>query len=108
MASRSINAGPRSRTRISYYCGLVALLGILCLTPAAPAEKIKDLNPQGYVNDFAGVLDAQTTAQITAIGTEVDEKTHAQISIVTIKTLEGLETADARQHVIANAGADLR
>ena len=82
------------RTRLSRYRLIILIIGIFCIPLAARAEKIKDLNPQGYVNDFAGVLDAQTTAQITAICTEVDEKTHAQISVVTIKTLEGLEAAD--------------
>src|SRR5579864_6489812 len=94
MAFRSISAAPCPRTRLLYYRWLAALFGILCLPLAARAEKIKNLNPQGYVNDFAGVLDPQTTAQITAICTEVDEKTHAQISMVTIKTLEGLEASD--------------
>ncbi len=94
MASRSIRAGRRPRTRLSRYRWMVALFGIFCLPLAARAEKIKDLNPQGYVNDFAGVLDAPTAQQITAICAEVDQKTHAQISVVTIKTLEGLEAAE--------------
>src|SRR5579859_8146656 len=82
------------RSSFPRYRLIILIFGIFCLPLEARAEKIKDLNPQGYVNDFAGVLDAQTTAQITAICTEVDEKTRAQISVVTIKTLEGLEAAD--------------
>ena len=94
MTLQSISAGRQSRPRLPLYCLLATLVGIFSLTPAARAEKIKDLKPQGYVNDFAGVLDAQTTAQITAICSEVDQKTHAQISVVTVKTLEGLEASD--------------
>jgi uncharacterized membrane protein YgcG len=69
----------------------------LCLglfLSAARAEKFKDLQPQGYVNDFAGVLNAQTQAQITELCKEVDEKTQAQIAVVSVKTLEGLEAQD--------------
>ncbi|HEV2232224.1 MAG TPA: TPM domain-containing protein [Terriglobia bacterium] len=92
------------RTRLSCYRWIITLFGIFCLPLAARAEKIKDLNPQGYVNDFAGVLDAQTAAQITALCTEVDEKTHAQISVVTIKTLEGLEAADFANNLFKQWG----
>jgi uncharacterized protein len=57
------------------------------------AEKVSQLKPQGYVSDFAGVIDSPTIDQLTAICTEVDQKAHAQLSVVTIKTLEGLEAA---------------
>ncbi len=82
------------RTKLTQCRWRVALFGIFCLALVARAEKIKDLQPQGYVNDFAGVLNAQTQAQITELCKEVDEKTQAQIAVVTIKTLEGLEAAD--------------
>jgi uncharacterized protein len=58
------------------------------------AEKVKQLRAQGYVNDFAGTLSEQTRQQLTALCTEVEQKTHAQIAVVTIHTLEGLEAAD--------------
>jgi uncharacterized protein len=53
------------------------------------AEQVKDLKPTGYVNDFAHVLDPPTTALITDICTQIDQKAHAQIALVTINTLDG-------------------
>jgi len=81
----------RARPRIAL---LIFLLGIFAF--AAPpfieqinAEQVKDLKPTGYVNDFAHVLDPATTAQITDICTQIDQKAHAQIALVTINTLDG-------------------
>ena len=61
---------------------------LLCV-PAARAEQIKNLKPQGYVNDFAGVLSAQAKDKLTALCAEVDQKAKAQIAVVTISSLEG-------------------
>src|ERR1700690_2953270 len=61
---------------------------VLCV-PAARAEQIKNLKPQGYVNDFAGVLTAQAKDKLTALCAEVDQKAKAQIAIVTVSSLEG-------------------
>jgi len=61
---------------------------LLCV-PAARAEQVKNLKPQGYVNDFAGVLSAQAKDKLTALCAEVDQKAKAQIAIVTVSSLEG-------------------
>jgi uncharacterized protein len=61
---------------------------LLCV-PAARAEQVKNLKPQGYVNDFAGVLSVQTRDKLTALCAEVDQKAKAQIAIVTVSSLEG-------------------
>jgi len=61
----------------------------LLLAPAANSEQVKNLKPQGYVSDFAGVLSAQAKDKLTALCTEVDQKAHAQIAVVTISSLEG-------------------
>jgi uncharacterized protein len=53
------------------------------------AEQVKNLKPQGYVNDFAGVLSAQAREKLTALCAEVDQKTKAQIAVVTVSSLEG-------------------
>jgi uncharacterized protein len=66
---------------------LLVLL-VLCV-PAARAEQVKNLKPQGYVNDFAGVLSAQAKDKLTALCAEVQQKTKAQIAIVTVSSLEG-------------------
>jgi uncharacterized protein len=52
------------------------------------AEKIPSIHPQGYVTDLATVVDEETTARIEALCTEVDQKTGAQIAVVTVKSLD--------------------
>lgn len=65
------------------------LLAVLLLSLTVAAESVKQLKPSGYVNDFAGVLDPSTKAQIEDLCTQVDRKAHAQIALVTINTLDG-------------------
>jgi len=43
----------------------------------------------GPVSDFAGVIDAGTSDKISAVIAELDQKTSAEIAVVTIKNLEG-------------------
>ena len=70
--------------------GFLSLLFVLAVSaPIAHAEQIKNLKPQGYVNDFAGVLSAQAKENLTALCAEVDQKTKAQIAVVTVSSLEG-------------------
>src|SRR5882672_5599724 len=57
--------------------------------PIARSEQVKNLKPQGYVNDFAGVLNTQAKEKLTALCAEVDQKTKAQIAVVTVSSLEG-------------------
>src|SRR5882672_6072227 len=64
------------------------LLLIFCAV-CAPAEQIKNLKPQGYVNDFAGVLSAPAKEKLAALCAEVDRKTGAQIAVVTVSSLGG-------------------
>ena len=66
---------------------LITLL--LLLTPLAFAEKVADLPaPSGYVNDFAGVLSPSTVRSVDDLCLSVDRQAHAQIAVVTIKTLD--------------------
>ncbi|HET9087905.1 MAG TPA: TPM domain-containing protein [Acidobacteriaceae bacterium] len=58
----------------------------LLLVPSAPAERVRDLRPTGYVNDFAGVLSTVTRNQLETLCTEVDRQAHAQIAVITIHT----------------------
>lgn len=68
---------------------LFAFLTGLCVPPSTSANNGEQLKPQGYVSDFAGVLDAQAEARLTALCKEVDQKARAQIAVVTIRSLEG-------------------
>jgi uncharacterized protein len=72
---------------------VVAVAG-LCLTAAAFAEKIQDIHPQGYVTDLAGVVNSTTRTKLEALGTELEQKTGAQIAVVTVRSLEGESVED--------------
>ena len=78
-----------SPLRLAKCAARLLLFLLLFCVPSASAEQVKNLKPQGYVNDFAGVLNAQTTAKLTALCAEVDRKANAQIAIVTVSSLEG-------------------
>jgi uncharacterized protein len=55
----------------------------------AAAEKVEQLSTQGYVNDFAGVIDPDSRQRMTVLSEELDQKADAQLAVVTIHTLEG-------------------
>src|SRR6202166_415814 len=74
--------------RLAKFVARSVLVVFVLFVPAARAEQVKKLKPQGYVNDFAGVLSAQAKDKLTALCTEVDQKATAQIAVVTISSLE--------------------
>lgn len=47
------------------------------------------LKPQGYVSDFAGVIDPASKAQLENYAARVEQQTGAEMALVTIKSLEG-------------------
>jgi len=67
----------------------VATSLVFALAFALSAEPISQLKPTDYVNDFAHVLDQNTIAQLDNICQQIDQKAHAQIAVVTIKSLDG-------------------
>src|ERR1700676_1223809 len=76
--------------RFKSTAGMLSFLFVLALcAPLARAEQVKNLKPQGYVNDFAGVLSASAKEKLAALCAEVDQKTKAQIAVVTVSSLEG-------------------
>src|ERR1700709_109469 len=69
---------------------LACILLVLAPVAVLTAESVNSLPaPTGYVNDFAGVLSPSTIQGVDALCAQVDRKAHAQIAVVTIKTLEG-------------------
>ncbi len=70
-------------------CWTVVLL-LLLWAGVLQAERVQDLpRPANYVNDFAGVLSPGVQNSLDALCTQVDRQAHAQIAVVTIKTLDG-------------------
>jgi uncharacterized protein len=68
------------------------MAAVLLVVPARAirAETVDGLpaKPTGYVNDYAGVLSPATQQNLEALATEVDQKAHSQIAVVTIKSVD--------------------
>ena len=66
-------------------------LGALLLLCACAGFAVdwKALQPQGYVSDFAGVVDADSKAQLETFCTAVEQSTGVQMALVTVPSLEG-------------------
>lgn len=68
----------------------VAVIAIFfALAIALSAEPVSQLHPTDYVSDFAHVLDQNTIAQLDDICRQIDQKAHAQIAVVTVRSLDG-------------------
>ncbi|MFC6644075.1 TPM domain-containing protein [Granulicella cerasi] len=79
----------KQKLKLRSVCWLLLVVAFV-FTGVLRAEQIDKLPaPSGYVNDFASVLDASTRERMEELCTEVDQKAHAQIAVVTIHTLDG-------------------
>ncbi|HVY95030.1 MAG TPA: TPM domain-containing protein [Bryobacteraceae bacterium] len=76
--------------RIFRLAGTIAL----CIVPALAFTDWKSLKPQGYVSDYAGVIDAQSRAQLEDYAGRVEKATGAQLAFVTIPSLQGQPIED--------------
>src|SRR5579872_3679313 len=65
------------------------ILFVFAFGPVARAEKIQDIRPTGYVTDLAGVINTDAKARIESLCLELEQKTGAQMAIVTVRSLEG-------------------
>jgi uncharacterized protein len=74
--------------------GLILILVVAATSAALKAQASVPAKPLGYVSDFANALSPAARAQLNALCTEVDQKTHAQIAVVTVTSLNGLEPED--------------
>lgn len=80
--------------RVREAVGIVILLFLSSLALAQSDALLNKLEPKGYVNDFAGVLQPEQRAELEAYLQELDRKTGAQVAVVTLKSLEGGEIRD--------------
>lgn len=65
------------------------VVGLLLAGGAGLAETVNGLPaPKDYVSDFAGVLSPETIATVDAECRALERQAHAQIAVVTIKTMD--------------------
>ena len=72
---------------------LLAAMHALC-APSSHAEDLNKITATGYVTDLAGTLDPNAKANLEALCTELQQKTGAQMAIVTVHSLEGRSVED--------------
>src|ERR1035438_8656581 len=84
----------RTLTRPARYRLVTLALFLITACVVASAEKIADIQPQGYVTDLAQVIDPATRQKIELLGTELQQKTGAQLAVVTVNSLEGQTRED--------------
>jgi uncharacterized protein len=72
------------------------------------AEKIPDIRPQGYVTDLAHVIDPATKARLETLCAEVEQKTGAQIAVVTVESLDGQNKEDYAADLYKHLGVGSR
>jgi uncharacterized protein len=74
---------------------LATVLLIFAPSVVVTAESVSTLPaPTGYVNDFAGVLSPTTKANLENLCYQVDRQAHAQIAVVTVKSIDGDQSID--------------
>jgi uncharacterized protein len=74
------------------------------LIAAAPAVDLNTLQPQGYVSDFAGVLEPPAREEIARYCGRVERATGAQIAIVTVDEIGGVALEDAANDLFRRWG----
>lgn len=88
VASRSA-IGPRGAAG---FARVLLLLGLW--TAAAHGAEPRIPPPRGFVNDFAGVIDAGTANRLDALIRELRDKTGAEIAVVTVDSTRPLTAFD--------------
>ena len=79
---------------------LMTLVFILLLANGTWATDKVFPPPTGYVNDFAGVIDAESKARLTTLIESIKKKSTAEVAIVTIRSLEELELAGIEEAAV--------
>jgi len=68
------------------------MFAVLLVSPLGGmrAETVAGLpeKPAGYVDDYAGVLTPETQQSLEDLCTQVDQKAHAQIAVITVKSID--------------------
>jgi uncharacterized protein len=68
------------------------------------ADDISKISPTGYVTDLAGVIPQSTKQRLDALCTELDQKTGAQLAIVTVKSLDDRPIEDYAVELFKHLG----
>jgi uncharacterized protein len=81
---------------------------LLLAVATAAAIDISKLQPQGYVSDFAGVVDARSKADLEKYARLVKERTGAELAFVTVDTLDDDPIEDVANKLYAQWGVGVK
>ncbi|MBZ5527250.1 MAG: TPM domain-containing protein [Acidobacteriia bacterium] len=84
------------------------LLLLSSFLPVGYPEDIQNIHPSGYVTDLAGVLSDATRVRLENLATELQQKTGAQLAIVTVHSLEGRPVEDYAVDLYKHLGVGLK
>ncbi len=73
--------------------GLLMLALVLMIFLSACAGGSKDITfpkPEGYINDYAGILDASTKSELEILVSSVESSTSAEIAVAVVNDAQGL------------------
>ena len=82
----------KARAKIAKTAVFLVVIGIsfICLLSPVHAQDIDYPDYIGYVNDFAGLMDAASTSDLETLIGGVEKGTGAEMAVVTIDSLEGI------------------
>ncbi len=84
--------------RFRIIIGSIVGLGLLLLLATVPVgfarEPVPSYDPQGYVSDHAGVIDAEWRARIRSVCQDLERKTGVEMVVVTVPTLKPYGSAN--------------
>ena len=75
------------------------IITVMLLNALVIAVQLQIPAPQGYVNDFAGLIDSRLERAMTTLITEVQQKTGGEIAVVTLRDLEGRASIDVARDI---------
>jgi uncharacterized protein len=85
---------------------IITLIFLAVVSPVrADSDRLlNSLKPAGYVSDFANVINPADRAAVERTLTELEQKSGAQVAVVTLKSLEGGQIDDFAVRLFARWG----
>ena len=76
----------------------------LACVSSSPALDLSSLKPQGYVSDFAGVVDTASREALERYAKQLEATTGVQLAFVTLRSLEGEPIEDVANELFRRWG----
>ena len=84
----------RLRSSMKVVVALSQCAVLLMMAPAQSREPVPAYDPQGYVSDHAGVIEAEWRERIRSVCQDLERKTGVEMVVVTVPTLKPYGSAN--------------